>query len=136
MKQTTKYSLLSFITIVLVSFVSCADDEPEQEAQPPEITINSPTADTIYVHIGETIVFDLNFTSQSSMATLMSTPYVMGVDVTEELISLKGSGSINKNIEIKAKITNTLSKGITFKFYFTAQDEYGSDSKHKTIVIQ
>ncbi len=136
MKQTTKYSLLSFIAIVLVSFVSCVVDEPEQEEQLPEITINSPTADTIYTHIGETIVFELTFISQTSMASLMSTPNVMGVDITEEHISLRGSGSINENIEIKAKITNILSKGITFRFSFIAQDAYGSDTKHKTVVIQ
>ncbi|MFO7864633.1 MAG: hypothetical protein R6U85_11570 [Salinivirgaceae bacterium] len=136
MKRTVKLSLLALIAIALVSFVSCVEDESEQVEKSPEITIKSPSTDTIYTHIGETIVFDLTFISQSSNASLMIIPNVMGVDIKDELISLNGSGSINKNIEIKAKITNILSEGMTFDVSFTAQDEYGSDIKHKKVVIQ
>jgi hypothetical protein len=101
MKRTVKLSLL-LIAIALVSFVSCVEDDPEEEKKAPTITINSPTADTIYAQIGETIIFDITIISQKTMASIM-TIAPLGVEVADKLINFNRNSSINEKLKISAK---------------------------------
>jgi len=123
MKKTIRnFAVLTAITLGF--FTSCVEDG--ESVDTPVITVTSPAADTISVASGDSVVFTLDLSSTSGLASLQTLTGV-GVELTNGDKTF--NASLTETVTVTAKVTDDATVGEFIEVNFTV----ANDSKQATV---
>lgn len=130
-----KKTILLFAAMALVTlgfFTSC--DPAGTDDLPPVITITEPTADTIEVEIGDSVIFKVSLSSDNTLKEFKTLSNPGGISFTND--SKTFTGTSDEVVEVTAKVTAEATIGTPIVITFTVNDEKGTSSAKKVIVAK
>lgn len=128
MKKTIKF--LPVIAIALAGlFTAC--DGGLIEDNPPTISVNSPSADTTDVYIGDSIDFTVSMSSETGLATLSTVTNEGGISLTGGSQTFEGTSA--ETVTVTATVGSEVADGTVITVTFTVTDEAKQASAQKYI---
>jgi hypothetical protein len=127
-RSIRKFALLT--AIALGFFASCIEDVVD--ANPPVITVNSPTSDTISVVVGESTDFTLELTSGNDLVSFQALCSDANVELSNSNKTFTGTNV--ETVTVTASLSSTIAAGTVIEISFVLADAYKQTSKKKYIL--
>lgn len=122
--MTKKNVLISIALLAIVSFfTSCVESEDA-----PSITVITPTADSIDVFVGDSVVFDIALSADNGLSSFKAMSTASGVELSNYDLTFNGSST--EDIAVVAKVTEDAQVGnVTLNFVVNGSEKTASTSK-------